>query len=259
VQLWKSDPTSVVSWGIFHQNQFPYLEVRRPFILGTAVQQWKATLSHFFIKVCQDKGLLRRLYTQNIDSLDYQTDIPKEKICNVHGTISLFGCEGCNADYPSEEFREALQKNIKDIYGVDPNAPKESTPINCKNCGEPLVKPRTVLYGRSLPESFAKNASNDFPKNVDLLIIVGTSLTVGPANDIVCRVSESTPRLLVNRDPVGHFLGIKYGSDSTRDVFVGGAADEVFLTLAKKLGWVDDLKKYTDKMAPKSRELLFQE
>jgi len=94
---------------------------------------------------------------------------------------------------------------------------------------------------------------------VDLLIVVGTSLTVGPANELVSEVSEDTPRLLVNRDPVGRFLGIKYGSDSIRDVFVGGAADEAFLTLAKKLGWVNDLKKYADKMAPKSRELLEKE
>jgi len=107
------DPTLVVSWNLFSKNQFPYLEVRRPFILGTVVQQWKATLSHFFIKVCHDKGLLRRLYTQNIDGLDYQTEIPKEKICNVHGTISIYGCEGCDADYPQEEFREALQKILK--------------------------------------------------------------------------------------------------------------------------------------------------
>ena len=37
------DPTAVVLKDMFLQNQFPYHEVRRPFILGTRRQQWKAT------------------------------------------------------------------------------------------------------------------------------------------------------------------------------------------------------------------------
>ena len=34
---------------MFFQNQFPYMEVRRPFILGVQSQQWKATISHWFM------------------------------------------------------------------------------------------------------------------------------------------------------------------------------------------------------------------
>jgi NAD-dependent SIR2 family protein deacetylase len=68
----KEDPTEVVGIPLFSENQFPYLEVRRPFILGTFANHWKATLSHFFFRVLSDKGLLRRLYSQNIDGLDLQ-------------------------------------------------------------------------------------------------------------------------------------------------------------------------------------------
>lgn len=32
--MMKMDPTSVVSWDLFQENQLPYLELRRPFILG---------------------------------------------------------------------------------------------------------------------------------------------------------------------------------------------------------------------------------
>ena len=60
----RSDPTAVVDIDLFSQNQFPYLEVRRPFILGTQQRKWKPTLGHFFIKVLADKGKLRRLYSQ---------------------------------------------------------------------------------------------------------------------------------------------------------------------------------------------------
>lgn len=45
-----ADPTAVVSWDLFRHNPLPYLEVRRPFILGVAEQRWKATLSHWFVR-----------------------------------------------------------------------------------------------------------------------------------------------------------------------------------------------------------------
>lgn len=91
----RDDPTGVVSYGIFQYNQFPYLEVRRPFILGLAERKWQATLSHWymvnngtspyrFVQICHDKGLLRRLFTQNIDGLDYQTNIPHDLIIGVN-------------------------------------------------------------------------------------------------------------------------------------------------------------------------------
>lgn len=80
-QIIKQDPTTVVSWDLFEHNQFPYLELRRPFILGVAEQKWKCTDGHWFPRVVHDKGLLTRVYTQNIDGLDFQIKVPKKKTC----------------------------------------------------------------------------------------------------------------------------------------------------------------------------------
>ena len=67
------DPTNVVFWDIFSQNAFPFFEARRPFILGTAEQKWKATLAHRFTELLPIKtGKLTRIYTQNIDGLGGQ-------------------------------------------------------------------------------------------------------------------------------------------------------------------------------------------
>mmetsp|Transcript_276 Transcript_276/g.296 ORF Transcript_276/g.296 Transcript_276/m.296 type:complete len:151 (+) Transcript_276:59-511(+) len=82
------DPTTVVSWSLFRENQFPYLELRRPFILGlNQEKKWKPTLAHFFLDTLEKKGVLSRVYTQNIDGLDYQMDIPHEKIVPCHGSL----------------------------------------------------------------------------------------------------------------------------------------------------------------------------
>ena len=43
-KLMELDATYVVEKNMFMQNAFPYLEVRRPFILGVRDQKWKPTI-----------------------------------------------------------------------------------------------------------------------------------------------------------------------------------------------------------------------
>lgn len=155
----------------------PPWQVRRPFVLGTQQQQWKATISHWFIRFLDEDKLLTTLFTQNIDGLDYQTGLTRSKAINVHGSLAVIKCEGCNADADFEAFCDQVQTNVKDIYGVDPTAPKESTNILCQSCGKPLVKPNTVLFGGSLPEEFFARSESDAAA-ADLLIVAGTSLQV---------------------------------------------------------------------------------
>lgn len=250
-----TDPAAVVSWDVFQHNQLPYLELRRPFILGTAQQQWKATLAHWFMRVCYDKGLLKRIYTQNIDGLDFQLGIPTESIVSVHGTMGEVSCEFCGADYPVEDFCTAVQKNVKDIYRKDPDAPENSSPVPCIKCKLPGVKPSTVLYGRQLPEKFFKLSRKDLPK-ADLLIVTGTSLGVSPANSVVYKVGKKCPRLIVNAQQVGEDLGFEYKDETGRDFFYQGYSDEGFLQLARDLGWLHDLNAYAPRMALSSQKLL---
>ena len=121
------DPTCVVLKDMFLQNQFPYHEVRRPFILGTQRQQWKATLFHRFLEVLDNKGKLLRLVTQNIDGLDFQTNISPDRICACHGSVGRAACEGCGAPVDFDEFCHKVRTSIKDIYGVDADAPSEAS------------------------------------------------------------------------------------------------------------------------------------
>ncbi|CAB9512163.1 dependent histone deacetylase SIR2 [Seminavis robusta] len=237
----KHEPMAVVTWEMFEQNSFPYMEVRRPFILGTKNHQWKATIAHRFFELLHVKtNKLTRIFTQNIDGLDHQCKkIPTEKIVNVHGSISSASCEGCGTKMDFVKFCEAVETNIKDIYNPE-SGPKESTPILCGNCKKPLVKPTTVLFGRSLPSQFFERVQEDLP-NLDLLIVAGTSLVVSPANSLCYSVPQSTVRVIVNQEPVGEELGIDYSPESTHDFFAQGKCDDVFLELIIALGWLDDL------------------
>lgn len=250
------NPTEVVTWDMFQQNAFPYLEVRRPFILGTQKQQWKSTIAHRFFELLHTKtGKLTRLYTQNIDGLDRQCrQIPSDKVVNVHGTLSKAECEGCGHAMDFGDFCSAVETNIKDIYNPD-SGPKESTPILCENCQKPLVKPTTVLFGRSLPSEFFECTEEDLP-TVDLLIVAGTSLVVSPANSLVYSVPQSTVRVVVNQEPVGQELGIDYSVDSERDFFAQGNCDEVCLDLITQLGWLEDIKTKMEDLPEQSANLI---
>lgn len=277
-QAMQVDPTNVVTWDMFRVNQFPYLEVRRPFILGTQQRQWKATIAHRFAELLHVKtNKLTRVYTQNIDGLDRQCEeIPLEKMVYVHGTISQVKCEGCGHDMDFDEFCQQVRTNIRDIYQQDPppahhhddhdndneeetlQSPVSSSNIDCAQCGKPLVKPATVLFGRSLPSEFFDRAKEDLPM-LDLLLIMGTSLVVSPANSLVSSVPPSTMRVVINVEPVGEFLGIDYNDrPNKQDLFLQGTTDEVCLQLIKELGWIEDLKCKKDVLPPSSVKLLRQ-
>ena len=52
------------------------------------------------------------------------------------------------------------------------------------------MKPDVILYGSSMSDRFFEGAQK--VNEADLLIVAGTSLTVGPANTIPCMVRTET-------------------------------------------------------------------
>ena len=267
-RLLESDPMHVVSWDMFSQNALPYLEVRRPFILGTRQSRWKPTLAHRFLELLHTKtGKLQRVYTQNIDGLHFLCDgIPESKMIAVHGSINQVQCEGCRADMEYAAFCAKVRTHVKDIYDEDEDAPTESKPILCDNCHQPLVKPSTVLFGRSLPRRFFEQLPRDAPK-WDVLLILGTSLLVSPANSVVTEVNTNrTLRVVINREPVGTELGLEFTAEEepdtrfdnhkSSDLFLQGDCEDITLQLMVELGWLDDVAKFD--FPPSSAEKLEQ-
>jgi len=71
----------------------------------------------------------------------------------------------------------------------------------------------------------------------DLLIVIGTSLTVHPFASLVNMVPGQCPRVLINLDKVG---GIGSGKN---DLVLLGKCDDIIRDLAKELRWEDELDK----------------
>ena len=247
----KRDPSLVVSWGLFSRNQFPYHEVRKPFILGLYEGKWRPTLSHFFMRVCQDRGQLVQVWSQNIDGLDLRAGIAE--VVEVHGSILRAECEFCQAPFPFDEYATLVRSNIRNIYDAsDGSSPAQSSHILCKACKAPGVKPATVLFGRPLPKQFYEAQQTKAPL-LDVLFVVGTSLNVSPANLLPLAVRDDALRVVVNRERVGDDIGL---GQSARDLFLLGDCDNQLLELAEQVGWLHDLARYRDDMCEASRLLL---
>ena len=126
-----------------------------------------------------------------------------------------------------------------------------------------------MLYGGQLPGEFFAAMENDLVKirassacnntlqpAVDLLFVMGTSLTVGPANMVPAVTKKTCARVVINREEVGREVGLQFGEEAVRDVFVGEDIDKACLDLVIELGWLPDLAVYADEMAPQSQALL---
>ena len=77
----------------FVQDQGPLCE-----LVQTVSCSFCPTKTHAFGRLLQDKGILLRLYTQNIDSLEKKAGIKPEMIVPAHGTVETGRCIDCQVE-----------------------------------------------------------------------------------------------------------------------------------------------------------------
>ena len=152
--------------------------------------------------------------------------MPGEKIVEAHGSFAKQSCIECTMPYPEEY----IQLHIA-----------EKTIPRCEHC-KGLVKPEIVFFGEQLPADFFKNRM--LPSESDLVIVMGTSLTVQPFASLPSMTRESTPRVLINKERVGGF------GSGTDDVLLIGDCDDGVRQFAKACGWLDELEALWAKTAP---------
>ncbi|XP_055526102.1 NAD-dependent protein deacetylase Sirt2-like [Wyeomyia smithii] len=225
-------PQAIFELEYFYQNPKPFFQLAKELYPGT----FKPTPSHYFVKLLENKGLLVRHYTQNIDTLERIAGISAEKLVEAHGTFFTNHCLQCKAAYTLEFVKDKIF----------------SDEIPTCTCGG-VIKPDIVFFGEGLPESFHVLPHKDFAE-CDLLIIMGTSLTVQPFASLVEYVNDDCVRLLINRDKVGGggyglFRAMMFGEGlcfdlpgNRRDVAWTGNCDDGCFFLADKLGLGDELR-----------------
>ncbi|KAF8628697.1 hypothetical protein AX15_003755 [Amanita polypyramis BW_CC] len=206
-------PEAVFDISYFQYNPKPFYALAHDLRPG----KFRPTLTHSFVRLIHEKGLLLTCFTQNIDTLERRAGIPEDKIVEAHGSFASHHCIDCHAAYDNDTMMEDIDSRI---------IPK------CLDC-DGLVKPDIVFFGEQLPPKFFESITN--VKQADLLIIAGTSLTVYPFAAIAGFSNDKCPRVLINLQEVGD-LG-----DKPNDVLLLGQCDQVVEKLSKELGWYDEL------------------
>ncbi|CAG8957279.1 hypothetical protein HYFRA_00010702 [Hymenoscyphus fraxineus] len=178
------------------------------------------TVAHSFVSLLEEKCMLEMLFTQNIDCLERRAGVPDEKIVEAHGSFAAQRCIECKTEFPGEIMKEAVMKG---------EVPHCLVP-QCNG----LVKPDVVFFGEALPGRF--HEQRHVLEVADLVIVMGTSLSVAPFASLPQFVREGVPRVLINKDGVG---GMGSRPD---DVTILGDCDAGVRKLADALGWREELE-----------------
>jgi NAD-dependent deacetylase len=142
--------------------------------------------AHQALVALERSGRLRALVTQNIDGLHLQAGSDPALVLELHGTMFTAVCLSCAERTP---MAEALRR-------VDGG---EDDP-HCLRCGG-LLKSATVSFGQSLDPAVLA-AAGAAAAGCDLLLVVGSSLTVQPAAGLVDVAASAGARVvIVNAEP----------------------------------------------------------
>eukprot|EP01029_Cantina_marsupialis_P028347 TRINITY_DN776037_c0_g1_i1.p1 TRINITY_DN776037_c0_g1~~TRINITY_DN776037_c0_g1_i1.p1 ORF type:complete len:447 (-),score=142.61 TRINITY_DN776037_c0_g1_i1:132-1472(-) len=240
-------PEAIFEINYFRQNPKPFFTLAKELYPG----EFNPTPAHFFLKILQEKGVLRRVYTQNIDTLERVAGIDPELLVEAHGSFYECHCVKCKKRY-SQDWAKVRIMNDDIPY--------------CEECGEGIVKPDITFFGESLPRRFNEKVGQDLPV-CDLLIVMGTSLTVFPVAGLVKKISAEVPRILMNREEVYSCKQrareddedtededkllefqrdrslFRFGMKTNyRDVFIEGDCDDAVGQMAECLGWKQEME-----------------
>ena len=181
--LWTKNPAAEKTATIDHYIGDP--DVRRLAWEGRVAnlgrRRPEPNLGHRTLLRLEEQGRLRALVTQNVDGLHLDAGHSPDKVIEVHGSWRETVCWSCGDRRPMSE---AVQR----VENGEPDPP-------CLSCGG-ILKSATILFGESLVPHVIQSAM-DAAEDCDLLLAVGTTLAVGPANNVVPRARNAGARVVI--------------------------------------------------------------
>jgi NAD-dependent histone deacetylase SIR2 len=77
-------PEAVFDIDFFRKTPEPFYALAQELYPG----KFRPTITHSFISLLHQKGLLLKLFTQNIDCLEREAGVPGDKIIEAHGSFA---------------------------------------------------------------------------------------------------------------------------------------------------------------------------
>ncbi|WP_425448173.1 SIR2 family NAD-dependent protein deacylase [Dethiothermospora halolimnae] len=160
--IWnKIDPMEALSSKVLINN--PKKFYSQGYQLLDNMTGFKPNDGHKALRELEKRGLVDYLITQNIDDLHYKAG--SEKVFEVHGNIRTGSCIKCGREVKLDVITDKVNRG--------------EIPPKCDICNG-ILRPDVVMFGDRLPEDF--NKAWQLADGCELLIVVGSSLSVAPVN-----------------------------------------------------------------------------
>lgn len=138
---------------------------------------------HEAIVRLNEAGRLAGVVTQNVDGLHHKSGLEDDLVAELHGNVRNSHCLVCARRWETETVLEWVEAGDDDP--------------TCPDCGG-IVKTDTVMFGEMLPDEEVRQATL-FLAVADAVLVVGSTVSVWPAADIVMRAAnERKPIVVIN-------------------------------------------------------------
>lgn len=154
--------------------------------LESPAWQAKPNAGHLALVTLERRGKLDTLITQNVDGLHRLAGNSPERIVEVHGTMLEVVCMACGE-------RAAMERALARVRAGEEDPP-------CRSCGG-ILKSATISFGQGLVAEDLQRAQRA-AHQCDLMLAVGTKLSVWPVAGVVPTAKEAGARVaILNAEP----------------------------------------------------------
>jgi NAD-dependent deacetylase len=180
--LWTRDPRARRLFDIDAYRSDPQIR-RQAWRRRAEHPAWAARphAGHAALVTLERSGRLRAVVTQNIDGLHQMAGNSPDRVLELHGTIHRVECLGCGWTGPTSGTLQRVRAGEDDPH--------------CRRCGD-LLKTATVSFGQPLDRVVLAAAVTAAAES-DVLLAVGTTLTVRPAASLVDVALRAGARLVI--------------------------------------------------------------
>ncbi|MHA2133177.1 MAG: SIR2 family NAD-dependent protein deacylase [Candidatus Thorarchaeota archaeon] len=199
--LWaRYDPLEYATFDSFLRDPTKFWTMGRE--LAEVLVNAEPNAAHFALAKMERDGKLIGVITQNIDNLHQIAG--NSNVVELHGNYLRATCMACAREYIGDDIHKRVASG--------------EVPPKCDDCGG-ILKSAAVLFGEPLPEK-AMDAAIGLCRHADLMLVVGTSLTIYPAAYLPKLAKDSGAKvILVNLEGVNR--------DGVADCVLPGPAAEI--------------------------------
>jgi NAD-dependent deacetylase len=168
-----------IDW--FRRDPTIYYEGCRTLIYG--LNAFQPGPVHQALVRLEREAHLHAVITQNIDMLHQKAGT--RRLVEIHGSPLLHHCTACGREASFEQVCLLIEHHAV---------------ASCERCGGPY-KPNITFFGEMLPEA-ALNDALELARTADLMLVLGSSLTVNPAASLPRETLRSGGKLvIINAQP----------------------------------------------------------